>query len=262
MIATLMTLTAGSCTHPACMVLKGAGLQKKSFPSRCYLIQHQGGYCLVDTGYANHFFDATHGIYKLYSWVTPVTFSDSESAKNQLSALGISPAEINTIVITHFHADHISGLKDFPNARLVCSSESWHSVQKLTGLSALKAAFLPDLLPSNCASRLQWIQNFDLVALPAQLAPYTHGFSLYQNIILVHLQGHAIGQIGVFVETEQGWILLAADAAWTPENYKYLIGPSEFSFIIQHRRNSYYQTLKSLNQLHQQGVQILLTHQS
>lgn len=261
MTATLTILTAGACTHPSCMVLKGSGVQKKCFPSRCYLLADRNGYCLIDTGYANHFFDAIYGIYSIYAWVTPVTFSEDQSAKNQLCALGISPAEINTIIITHFHADHIAGLKDFPHARIICAFEAWQSIQNLSGLSALKAAFLPDLLPQDIASRVQRMQSLPLVALPLQLAPYTHGFALSSDIILVHLPGHAVGQIGAFVATESGWTLLAADAAWTPENYIDLRGPSELSFLIQHKRKSYYQTLKRLNKLHQQGVEVLLTHQ-
>jgi glyoxylase-like metal-dependent hydrolase (beta-lactamase superfamily II) len=262
MTSEFIAFSTGFCTHPSCMVLKGSScLKQKKFPSRCYLIKTKNGYCLVDTGYAEHFFDATHGVYKLYPIVTPVTFDDTESAKSQILKLGIALSDIKYIIITHFHADHIAGLKDFPNAKFISSVEAWQSIQNLSGLKALKMGFLPDLLPKDISSRIEFMQSLDLVALPESLYPYTHGFQLSENIILVNLPGHAIGQIGVFIAKDNGWALLAADSAWTTENYIQLKGPSELSFIIQHKRFSYYMTLQKLNHLHNNGVEILLTHQ-
>jgi len=48
-----------------------------------------------------------------------------------LAAAGINPKSIDTILISHFHADHINGLKTkdgakvFPNAEIMVSSAEW-----------------------------------------------------------------------------------------------------------------------------------------
>jgi glyoxylase-like metal-dependent hydrolase (beta-lactamase superfamily II) len=83
------------------------------------------------------------------------------------------------------------------------------------------------------------------------------------EILVVPLPGHADGHTGAFVQTEAGWQLLASDAAWMPESYRDLRGPSELTFVIQKSRRDYYGTLRSLNALHLNGqVRIHLTHES
>ena len=55
---------------------------------------------------------------------------------------------------------------------------------------------------------------------------------------------------------------MSQDAAWVPESFQQLRGPSELSFLIQHKRAPYYATLNRLHQLHQSGnAQIRITHE-
>jgi glyoxylase-like metal-dependent hydrolase (beta-lactamase superfamily II) len=262
-MASISEFSVGYCTHPACMALKGAGLASRCFPSRAYLVQGRQGLYLWDTGYASHFIDAAHGIYRLYPMVTPVHLEQSGALVHQLHAIGVHVGDLAAIVISHFHADHIAGLKDFPGVRVVCAREGWESIRHLRGLSALRKAFLPDLIPSDTTDRLVFDDQLDRVPLPPELDPFTHGHALDSSaeIFLVSLPGHAVGQLGAFVRTEHGWTLLASDAAWAPENYTELRGPSELSFLIQHKRSSYYQTLRKLQRLHRGGIDIRLTHQ-
>jgi glyoxylase-like metal-dependent hydrolase (beta-lactamase superfamily II) len=262
-MASISEFSVGYCTHPACMALKGAGHASRCFPSRAYLIPGRQGLYLWDTGYASHFIDAAHGIYRLYPMVTPVHLEQQEALVHQLHRIGVHAGDLAAIVISHFHADHIAGLKDFPGVRFVCAREGWESIRQLTGLKALRKAFLPDLIPSDITERLVFDDQLDRVPLPRELGPFTHGHALDSSgeIFLVSLPGHAAGQLGAFVRTEHGWTLLASDAAWAPENYTELRGPSELSFLIQHNRSSYYQTLRKLQHLHRGGIDIRLTHQ-
>lgn len=261
-MAKLTTFLVGYCTHPACMALKGAGLKSRCFPSRAYLIETKQGVYLLDTGYASHFMDAARGIYKLYPIVTPIHFEAQQSLSQQLANIGISSHDITGVVASHFHADHIAGLRDFPQARIICAADAWASIQDLSGFAALRKAFLPHLIPPTMASRLQLMESLNLVNLPAELKPFTTGYALNDEILLVNLPGHAAGQIGAFIKQDSGWTLLASDAAWSTEGFEELRGPSELSFLVQDNRKSYYQTLQKLHQLHLNGgVDIQLTHQ-
>ena len=263
-MAKVTAFRVGHCSHPSCMVLKGSGLQSLCFPSRAYLIETAHGLYLWDTGYARRFRQATSkGVYRLYAWVTPVQFGDDESLHGQLRAYGVDPKDIHTLLLSHFHADHIAGMRDFPAARLMCSQPGWEAVRRLSGLGALRQAFVPELLPADIEARLGFVDSAPTAALPAALAPFTHGRALAGGeIMIVDLPGHAPGHIGAFVLTEQGWVLLASDAAWVAESYQQLRGPSELSFLIQHNRASYYDTLRKLHALHQSGqADIRLTHQ-
>ncbi len=264
-MASITPILAGHCTHPACMALKGAGLQSRCFPSRAYLIYTKNGAYIWDTGYASHFMDAARGIYKLYAWVTPVYFDASQAAKSQLSALGLAGKDIRGIIVSHFHADHIAGLRDFAKTPIICAALAWQSIQNLRGIRALKKGFLPHLIPTDIENRLTFVEQYPIVTLPAALQPFTQAWDITGTgeVLVVSLPGHAAGQIGAFVLTDDGWILLAADAAWSPEVYQNLRGPAELSFIIQDNRRDYYETLHKLNALYlRNAVPILLTHQA
>ena len=107
--------------------------------------------------------------------------------------------------------------------------------------------------------------KFRIGELPAQLAPFECGYLLPESngeIILVPLPGHAAGHIGAFVLTDNGWTLLAGDAAWAPANYRELRGPSPLAHLVMSDSHAYYHTLGQLHQLWQNGVvEIRLCHE-
>ncbi len=263
-MAKVTAFRVGHCSHPSCMALKGSGLQSLCFPSRAYLIETARGLYLWDTGYADRFRQATgKGVFRLYAWVTPIDFAPEESLHGQLREVGVDPKDIDTLLLSHFHADHVAGMRDFPQARLLCSKPGWDAVRSLSGFGALRQAFIPELMAPDIEARLGFVESVDAAPLPAALAPFTHGRPLAGGeIMIVDLPGHAPGHIGAFVRTDHGWVLLASDAAWVEQSYQQLQGPSELSFVIQHRRSSYYDTLRKLHALYLGGqADIRLTHQ-
>ena len=109
------------------------------------------------------------------------------------------------------------------------------------------------------------LNAFDGVDLPAELHPFEHGWELPDSngeIVLVALPGHAAGHLGAFILQDDGWTLLASDAAWCPDNYQKLRGPSRLASLIMDDSAAYYRTLNQLNQLWRGGkVRILLCHE-
>jgi len=264
-MAELSAFRVGHCTHPGCMALKGRGLASQCFPSRAYLIETSAGLMLWDTGYAERFAAASaQGIYRLYGWVTPVVFDPAESLSAQLAGRGIRASDIHTLILSHFHADHVAGLRDFPHARLLCARSAWEAVRQLRGWRALRQAFLPELMPDDIEARLHFVEALPERALPAALQPFGHGRDLTGRgeVFIVDLPGHAVGHLGAFVQTGTAWTLLASDAAWLAEGYQAPRGPSELAFLVQHDRAQYYRTLQRLHQLHQGGqATIRLSHE-
>jgi glyoxylase-like metal-dependent hydrolase (beta-lactamase superfamily II) len=266
-MARLTELIAGFCTHPGCIAVRGAGFAPMHFPARAWLIETAAGPLLWDTGYAEAFVHATRrSVYRLYPLITPVTFDPAQGVAQQLRKHGLPPREIRTLVVSHFHADHYAGMRDFPDAALVCSSEAWSHVRRLSGLRAVAAAFIPELLPTDVAARLTFVEHFPERPLSAALAPFTQAWDLSGTgeVLAVPLPGHARGHLGAFVATDAGWVLLASDAAWSaqsiadPEGS----GPSRFSFLLQHSSSAHRATLERLGRLHAGGqVAIRVTHE-
>jgi len=265
-MASITVFEAGYCTHRACMALRGAGWSTCAFPARAYLIETRQRRWLWDTGYAEHFRDHTRsGLFALYPMVTPVHFEPAQAMAAQLRARGLRPADLDGIILSHFHGDHVAGLRDFPGVPLICSGAGWQATRRHRGLAALRRAYVPGLMPDDFDARLQAIERFEQVALPTSLAPFTHSWVLpgaNREVQLVDLPGHAAGHIGAFVQTDAGWTLLAADAAWSPRSYRELRGPARLAGLIMENVPAYYATLARLHQLHHAGgATILLTHE-
>lgn len=265
-MAKVTPFSVGHCTHPSCMALKGSGLASRCFPSRAFLIETKAGLCLWDTGYASRFYDeVASGPARLYGWVTPVYFDESASLVKQLAEAGVQPQDVSRVVLSHFHADHMAGLRDFPQAKVYCCTWGWQAHKNLGGFAAVRKAFLPGLLPPDVQRRLEYVQTSPRKALPAELLPFESGWDLTgtDEVFVVELPGHAIGHLGAFVLEEGGWTFLASDAAWAADSYKELRGPSELSFLVQDSRSQYYETLKKMHLLHRAGAaRIELTHEN
>lgn len=265
-MAKITTFEVGYCTHVGCMALKGAPFRVCKFPARAYLLEAGDKRWLWDTGYANWFKDYTQsGLFWLYAKVTPVYFDPKESLVAQLRALGYLGNDIEGIILSHFHADHIAGLRDFPSLRFICSGEGWQRTRHLRGVAALKQAFIPGLIPETFETALQFFEGFPQIALSPELQPFERAYELpgsQGQILLVPLPGHAAGHYGAFIETDEGWVLLASDAAWSPLSYQTLRGPSRMADLLMDNSLAYYQTLTQLNQLWSGGkCQIRLSHE-
>lgn len=265
-MAKIIPFKAGYCTHIACMAVRGAGFNVCQFPARAWLIEVDGYRWLWDTGYADYFKQYTQkGIFKLYQKTTPVYLNQGESLKEQFNVLGIDLASIHHVIISHFHGDHIAGLRDFNHSRFICSQHGWQTVKPLRGFFALKQGFVPCLIPTDFEQRVSFIEQFERCTLAPELSPFTYGYILpnsKKQVILVPLPGHAAGHIGAFILTDNGWTLLASDAAWVKANYKELKKPSRLANLIMADSQAYYLTLNQLHQLsYHPDVTIYLSHE-
>ncbi len=118
----------------------------------------------------------------------------------------------------------------------------------MRGLRALRAAYIPELLPDDFFDRAKilsttspryqpdafWGEQYDLV-----------GDGLLR---MVPLPGHACGQMGVLVQTPEREAFLAADVCWHSLSYRELIPPPTTARFIM---DSWTDFLDSLTRVHQ-----------
>lgn len=265
-MATITVFEAGSCTHMGCMALRGAGMAICRFPARAYLIENAAGRWLWDTGYASHFLDHTRdGLFAWYRRITPVQFDGSQAIAMQLRSRGVSVADLNAVILSHFHGDHIAGLRDLRGSPVWLLGRGWDATRCLRGIGALRKGFVPGLIPPDFEAACVPIESFECVALPASLAPFREAYQApgaLGEILIVDLPGHAAGHVGAFIATDDGWVLLASDAAWSPVSYRERVGPSRIAHAVMDDPGAYYESLGKLHALYRaDSARILLTHE-
>jgi glyoxylase-like metal-dependent hydrolase (beta-lactamase superfamily II) len=261
-------LSAGCCTHPEWITKRGGRLRSVRFPAGFGCMEHpEKGVILFDTGYSYRFFEETRHLPAiLYRWLTPVSYREEDSALSQLSRLGYTPEDVSVIVISHFHGDHIAGLRDFPLAQFIFAQEAYDKVRKLHGLAAVRAGYLPGLLPADFEARsrpFQFKEAESTVPLPVG-CPFSTAVDLLGDgrLLAVDLPGHAFGQFGLFVSTDQHDYLLCADAAWSSHAIRDNLPPNPLAGLIMSNGQAYNESFKRLIELNRRfpSVRIIPTH--
>jgi glyoxylase-like metal-dependent hydrolase (beta-lactamase superfamily II) len=215
-------LKVGHCSHPECVARRGGRWASTVFPALCGLIEHPTrGIILFDTGYSSHFFEATAPFpERLYRWTTPVNLRPEDTLVNQLGHLGIGPQDIRYVLISHFHGDHISGIKDFPNAQFIATKSDYESVREMSRFAGIRKGFLRALLPMNFDTRLTYAEDSISIALSRELSPFNIGFDLFgdTSLVAVPLPGHTPGQMGiVFRQHDDRLVFMVSDACWSKD---------------------------------------------
>jgi glyoxylase-like metal-dependent hydrolase (beta-lactamase superfamily II) len=234
------------------MVVRGSTWRAKTFPSLFAVVAHPTrGITLFDTGYSRRFIEETRRFpARLYRWVTPVTLEEGQSAVEQLAARGIRPGEVERIVLSHLHADHIAGVRDFPEARLICTREACESVRGRGRFGMLLRAFLPGLLPDHFERRAQLLEEEAFRGPALGMFGPTHDLLGDGSVLLVRLPGHAAGQVGMLLRVAGGRrCFLVADAAWTRRAYREARGPHPLAHPIFDDAKVAARTLRGLHEL-------------
>ena len=120
-LQTCRILDTGYCLTLERLVINNGAFRTIHCHSIVALLHHpEHGWTLFDTGYAPRMFQATRKLpYRLYRLLTPLRLRPHQSVAAQLRRSGVRPADIERIIVSHFHADHVGGLRDFPGAELI-----------------------------------------------------------------------------------------------------------------------------------------------
>lgn len=253
----------GSCRQLEHFVLRSYRPRLLRFPAMFAVIEHpREGVVLFDTGYAERFFDATRRFpERLYAITTPVTLGPDDSAVARLAALGHTPRDVRTVLISHFHADHVAGMIDFPQARLRCLASAWHGVRGRSRISALRHGFLPALMPDDFEARLDPLDTLSSRPLPPDCAPFTRGLDVFgdESVLAVELGGHAAGQAGLIVHANDGTrYFLVSDACWTREAFERPVLPHPLAGMLFDDTRAYARTLGMITDLSRGSPSIVI----
>jgi nucleoside-diphosphate-sugar epimerase/glyoxylase-like metal-dependent hydrolase (beta-lactamase superfamily II) len=253
-------LSAGSTRAPARFAGAGKGWARTRVPALFGLFDHpEQGPVLFDTGYSTRLYKKPcHGTCRTYSTLLPVSVREEENAVHQLESLGYRAEDVGWIILSHFHADHCAGIRDFPNARVVCSIQGFRELSRSgLGVSMLYRRLIRHLMPEDLAARI-----FIVPDLPGpSLEKETLVFDLLGDgsIHLVPLGGHSAGMLGVWATGPDGaTAFFVGDAVWSREQINH--PPARFSphRLIAHDRKAQEHVYQFLSQVKKNRPDVLI----
>lgn len=98
-----------------------------NFPVLSWLIEHPDGLVLFDTGMHIDLQTSFDRIGEHTAETITPDFSPGEELTARLATRGIRPGDIDRIVLSHLHFDHVGGNEEIPDARVVVQRDEWES---------------------------------------------------------------------------------------------------------------------------------------
>jgi N-acyl homoserine lactone hydrolase len=200
-------------------------------PSISLLIDHPKlGWVLVDTGSHR---DAMNGRWpEIPRTHSPLVRTEADLLENRLAELGLKPADIDLLILTHLHLDHAGALDNF------CHTKAGQHV--IVHEQELKQGLF-DLFVHNQEFVNAYLRS-DFVGLPGISFDTVDGdVELADDLKLLWLPGHSAGLLGLQLQLEEtGTVLYLCDAANNRTNY----GPPARLSALLHNSDQFIRSIE------------------
>lgn len=255
-IEILKIYKCGYCVNNLSDMFKNTQTEKRKFPASSILIRHKThGLILFDTGYGKRV-NENGIISKVYNFFNPLVCSKEDEVINQLKADGICAQDINYVILSHLHPDHIGGLLDLPYSKIICSKQVLEKIKK----HSFRDLIYNNLLPKDILERAEVISEKKRKHYDPISKLFENTFDLFEDgsLFIVELGGHAIGQIGMYIASENTFFV--ADACWGVDLIEKDM--KTITRLIQNDYRRYCLTTKALKNLMEEypNMKIIPTH--
>ncbi len=176
-------------------------------PIHVMVVEHPEGIFIIDTGEVAAVTDKDYfkssGL--LANWFDRSQFrfsvNQDDEIDKQLESLCLPTEKVKAVVLTHLHFDHTDGITHFPNVPILVSQKEW---QKPYG-------DLPKLYPSWFAPQLVDItERYDVFSA-------AHFLTAAKDMVWVETPGHTWHHTSVLLQTDECFLLFAADICYTQQ---------------------------------------------
>lgn len=182
-------------------------------PVPAFLITHPtAGPILVDTAFHGSVAaKPAANLGRVMAWASRARIEPGRDVPAQLRERGIDALELETVVLTHLHFDHASGISEYPNATFVLAEREW---------SAATTMDRPEMQGYN-TSHFDYLFDYRTIDFDAagisSYASFGRTFDLLGDgsIRLAFTPGHTEGHCAVIARLRDRDFVIAGDAIYT-----------------------------------------------
>ncbi|KAF1848889.1 Metallo-hydrolase/oxidoreductase [Cucurbitaria berberidis CBS 394.84] len=230
---TISALDAGYLTLPEKLFVTDADPEKRAtVPSLSFLIQHTSNQnssntdkLVFDLGLKRDFSGYREAQAHHISQRQPTVVSPD--AADSVRKGGLDPKDVDTIILSHVHWDHVGTPSDFSNAEFVVGSGTMHLLANGGGPLYPAELFNPDELPLERTRELVPVREEDkekaftrqtshtwssLAGFPAAVDFYGDG-----SVYIIDAPGHLVGHVNLLARIDPNkWVYLGGDCCHDP----------------------------------------------
>lgn len=181
-------------------------------PVPAYLIRHPGaGPILVDTAlHPSVAAKPSANLGRTTAAISGFRFPDGD-LPTQLRERGVDPKEIDTVILTHLHYDHSSGIAEFANSTFVLSGREWEAATTVKRPA----------LHGYRREHFDYLFDYRLIDFDGPLidsyGTFGRTFDLLGDgsIRLAFTPGHTLGHLSVVARLPERDMVIAGDAVYT-----------------------------------------------
>lgn len=188
---------------------------KITIPVSAYLIEHPKGLILIDTGWHTDMrTDKVKSLGRLHYMINKPILPEGQAINEQLAKIGIKPSDIDYVVLSHLHSDHVSGLKLVSDAKNILTSE-----EELRSANKDKLRYVHHM----------WegvdVKTFQMT--PSEYGPKRRSFDLFgdDSVVFTHVPGHTEGIVATIIQKNGKFVLLTSDCGFAKKSWEQMLLP-------------------------------------
>ena len=195
------------------LVMKGGGCKKRRLAVYGFLVQHPGrGNILIDLGYPEVTAEDP-GEFPGFpiSWVMDIRMNKEDHIAQKIGKLGLDPEDVNLLLFTHLHNDHIGDIRLFPSTEILVHGKEWAYANE----QGRRHGFRPDYLESLDPATFEFPES-------NPYGPFETSLDILEDgtIIAVPTPGHTKGHVSYFINTGNRSFFITGDTAMVKENFE------------------------------------------
>lgn len=213
-------------------------------PVRYGVVDTGDGLVIVDAGYAPSLYEVPAGLaLRAYRRALTIQFNPAGDPLHFLPTLGYRCEDVRDVVLSHLHADHVGHLDAFPFARFHVHEAA------LEARRCWREGYFAELLPRDFVERtVSYRPSLEVTDTP---------ISGIEGMFAVDLPGHARGQMGIWMKTDEGPVFYGADAAWSYDSLGYVPFPAR---LISAQPDKIVESASIVKAMERRGAEVVLCH--